>query len=675
MFRGGGAGAGAANASMAQRQLEYSRLLQQITSVQSQLQATLQQAHVLKSENATLKESNAQLKTDLQRQRAKTDANRREWQNERKEKLAMAKQHEETMALWNEQLEAKAAEFEELRSTIAPRENMELVRQKVMEELEVTYASRLAALKDESEKYQSMFFEVRRQHRLLSAEFERYTVQAGQEAESAHEANKAIIAELTEQNENLQAKLDDPSLSDEVRHMTTKLGAVNSEMTQLRREAEELRQAKEDAEVALSEAVLRHERETSELKNAHRLQEVEAASLRRQLEANELMESKAASKLSEANNKCDRLEKEVQHLQRQLKNQARHEAGADAMAEEKFGHASSAWETERSQLQSRLEAQEETNDKLQVLLRKLQEDLKASELRRNESVRQATAQMQTKLATAEDRYRQAVTQANKEEAKANEAQMQHREELQRLQARVDALMADNLKAEQEKAAAETKLRQGTDEVATIKSELQEQRGVYDDLEEEYKNLQNKHREHLAREHALAVKTQKLEMTVQHLEGEVETLQGESDNQRVAHEASMQEQMILRQKLAAAERASHDRMDKQLKAAKHDLAKLVSKHKKRADEYKRRLLDTYGRYRRASDSLKAFKSERSATVQSLEDKLSASQRRVKELEREREMWIRGGTFAMGSGAGTSLNVGSLSTRPPATASGAGGGSAS
>jgi len=95
--------------------------------------------------------------------------------------LAMAKQHEETMALWNEQLEAKAAEFEELRSTIAPRENMELVRQKVMEELEVTYASRLAALKDESEKYQSMFFEVRRQHRLLSAEFERYTVQAGQE--------------------------------------------------------------------------------------------------------------------------------------------------------------------------------------------------------------------------------------------------------------------------------------------------------------------------------------------------------------------------------------------------------------------------------------------------------------------------------------------------------------
>lgn len=74
--------------------------------------------------------------------------------------------------------------------------------------------------------------------------------------------------------------------------------------------------------------------------------------------------------------------------------------------------------------------------------------------------------------------------------------------------------------------------------------------------------------------------------------------------------------------------------------------------------------------------------------------------VSQLEREREMWIRGGTFAMGSGAGTSLNVGSLSTRcvscavsvweavgscrvltaavlcrPPATASGAGGGSAS
>ena len=46
--------------------------------------------------------------------------------------------------------------------------------------------------------------------------------------------------------------------------------------------------------------------------------------------------------------------------------------------------------------QAKLDAQEEANDKLQTRVRQLQEELKSTELRRNESVRKATSQMQVR---------------------------------------------------------------------------------------------------------------------------------------------------------------------------------------------------------------------------------------------------------------------------------------
>ena len=43
------------------RQAEYSRLLQQLASIQTQLQGNMHAVHVLKSENASLRESNEQV--------------------------------------------------------------------------------------------------------------------------------------------------------------------------------------------------------------------------------------------------------------------------------------------------------------------------------------------------------------------------------------------------------------------------------------------------------------------------------------------------------------------------------------------------------------------------------------------------------------------------------------
>jgi len=125
--------------------------------------------------------------------------------------------------------------------------------------------------------------------------------------------------------------------------------------------------------------------------------------------------------------------------------------------------------------------------------------------------------------------------------------------------------------------------------------------------------------------------------------------------------------MLRQKLATADQATQESTEKTLKKTKHDLGKLVAKHKKvwsstysvwcywccvvcddvltppttfsqRADEYKRRLLETYGRWRRASESLKAYKNERSSTIQDLESRLAAQKRRVKEVRVVFGVWL-------------------------------------
>lgn len=85
------------------------------------------------------------------------------------------------MAEWNGQLEAKAAEFEELRSQLAPPRDLDVLRVKIREELEAEYEEKVQSLQAQTTKYQDAFFNVRREHEMLKTEFEQHTIDQGRE--------------------------------------------------------------------------------------------------------------------------------------------------------------------------------------------------------------------------------------------------------------------------------------------------------------------------------------------------------------------------------------------------------------------------------------------------------------------------------------------------------------
>ena len=75
-------------------------------------------------------------------------------------------------------MEQKAAEFDKLQANLAPPRDLDLLRMKIQEELEVPHQQKVSKLSADVEKYREMFYNVRREHELLKTEFEQFTNQS-----------------------------------------------------------------------------------------------------------------------------------------------------------------------------------------------------------------------------------------------------------------------------------------------------------------------------------------------------------------------------------------------------------------------------------------------------------------------------------------------------------------
>lgn len=72
-----------------------------------------------------------------------------------------------------------------------------------------------------------------------------------------------------------------------------------------------------------------------------------------------------------------------------------------------------------------------------------------------------------------------------------------------------------------------------------------------DVEEEYNNLQEKHRDHLAKEHELGLTKQRLELAVENLENELAAAQSAAERERAHTRAAMEEELVRYAAAAAA----------------------------------------------------------------------------------------------------------------------------
>ena len=132
------------------------------------------------------------------------------------------------------------------------------------------------------------------------------------------ETHKATVMELKRQIQDLQALVDDPTAGDTIRNLTLRVDQARHREVSLQKEAEDLRQAKEDAVVMHKEAVLAHSREAGVVEAKMSALNLDRSSLQRQIEAAEVTQQKLNQKLAEANGRVESLEKTVARLNRQV---------------------------------------------------------------------------------------------------------------------------------------------------------------------------------------------------------------------------------------------------------------------------------------------------------------------------------------------------------------------
>lgn len=117
----------------------------------------------LGSQNDKLKSNYEAVRTELIQLREKHNTTRKQLL-EAVESRVDADQRTETLVhKWKVQLEARTRELESLQSKLVP-QDLDMLRAKVLEELEVPHQRRVALLEAEVEKHRQMFCKARRDH-------------------------------------------------------------------------------------------------------------------------------------------------------------------------------------------------------------------------------------------------------------------------------------------------------------------------------------------------------------------------------------------------------------------------------------------------------------------------------------------------------------------------------
>lgn len=618
-----------------------------MTDLHTDLTRTVTLCQALKSENDNLKGAYATVKTDLLKMRAKYQDARRTMLEEAEARVSVEKKHEDLVAQWRQQLEAKAEEFDELQRTLSVPRDLDMLRMKIQEEMEVPHNAKVAELKAQCEEATKRFNNTWREHTLLKVEFEQFTADQAKEAESVYEAHKTTVAELKRQLAQAHEAAERPTSDDAVRALKRELDASKTRLKHLESELADLRQAKEDAVVAREEAALAHSREVTELVGRLRVGELDKDTFKRRAESASDELTRTTKALAEAKSRLDVATKDIERgaaalvsKDRELEDMAKEHGRALDDLRAEAGRERDATMRQLNEANARARALDEANGALEKAAKEAEAAHAEQMLAATEAARDKAAALEAEVAAK-----------NEELAEISERHMaaddNRAETVARLQAKVESLREEMSHHSKEKASLEARLKEAKESASASIDELEELRATHEEEAEEYRTLQARHRELLAKEHALGVHKNRLEMTVQYLQNELVSVQDETDKARSAHVTAIKDSRTSRHReqeiVAAAQATLKKRLSESKAANEHALRKAT----KRADEYKRQLLELYKKYKAVQSAAGRLETEKEAIKQANEVELATTVKRLRELERERELYQRSNASASAS----------------------------
>ena len=444
---------------------------------------------------------------------------------------AVEKSHDERCRVWKAQLDAKAEEFEAIQAQFAAPRDLDLLKLRIQEEIEAPHKHKMHLLEEESQKFRELFYNIRRQHELLKTEYEQYTIDQGKREEAVLGQHKIETASLTDQIAALRRSMDEKGSDDTVTRVRWDLAASEQREAELGEEISGLRREKEAARVEMERSLLQHGRGASEMQARVQGQLAEMQELARKADAADRGMRKVEKDRLLSDKRYADTEAELGRLKKQLESRAV-EAAQDA---EDVRQRESAG---RDQAQRKSEALKEEIDGLKRRLVE-SEDARRRADTSVESLRQATSQvveasnteMTRSLAAKDDDLARAREALHETEEKLAQIELERTE----LEARADqedvGLRGELRMQHREKDELEKKYNALHMQNAQRQAEDEATATEHKEVEEELGRLQDRHRELLAREHALTVANEQLGESIKFLEDDVAAVSSEQEQQR------------------------------------------------------------------------------------------------------------------------------------------------
>eukprot|EP00899_Mesostigma_viride_P029726 jgi/Mesvir1/9939/Mv06639-RA.2 len=514
------------------------------------------------------------------------------------ERVNVERQYQQLCQSWRAELESKQRAFEEMSSQILNPKELELLKLRLVEELEAPHRYRIATMERELETQSEQLLSLKRERDMLRGELRASEERHSKDVEVMELEHAAIVEELSEQ----LARCRVPSGGDAEARTAAQLQAVKRENVALAqqretlsRELEEARKARDKKSLEHNAAVVEYETQVQRLKSEYdghlyrlrseyderlaRLGE-DKQTFRLQAEALQRKTAHLEEQLADAVASNDELHKRVMQLEREG-------ANAASSADERLQLAESEHFAEETRLRGVLKEAQDQLEEATTTLNLAQREAETDRENHRAALEAAEAASSRRLSDAKEQWdearhalqmeRQALAmQLQALEDAAEVDRRRHEEAVNTLQAEVDLVRRENGAFVKDLRSAQESLEQLKGEAAEMRAKGEGARSELESLQAEYGHLQAKHREMMAARNELAAKNEALDMAHERLRADFGDLVAAASRDREEQaKAAQKSKAAFQLEKAAALRKAGDALQEVRRSYKAKM-KLVKK---------------------------------------------------------------------------------------------------
>jgi len=271
----------------------------------------------------TLKQIHEDFKNQFDKVKKENEEATHKYLNALNDKKDLEVQFDTTIRNFKLAIEQKQKELEEVQAKVIPSLDHDMIRIKIINELEIPHRQAIETKNQEIDRLQDQVYELKRQVEFTNSKYESIRLEAEKDIRDLKERHKFEINDLMLEIQSLQERVEDTRDKDIIRALRRELDDIKfrfyeneNEMEELRREKEKLREEKNDILIKLNKQV-------DVEKNEKRAQKAEADRLLIKVRQLETALSNYDNKFGDEEAELIRLKNENNRLQEDNENKQR----------------------------------------------------------------------------------------------------------------------------------------------------------------------------------------------------------------------------------------------------------------------------------------------------------------------------------------------------------------